>query len=152
MRVGVLFWLQVPALALETSIVLSVLDAQTASRRFHKLKIVTNNSPGWLAQSETLVHEIDESSPLHDMDEHQFAMAGGMFHVVVHALNGVLLTSMVVTTTYGGAAERPVLFGARLVPMTTFNAEEDSLTYDYAKISTYESTRNQLRRPTGVFD
>eukprot|EP00037_Helgoeca_nana_P012070 m.108935 g.108935 ORF g.108935 m.108935 type:complete len:399 (-) comp21238_c0_seq2:128-1324(-) len=143
---------KVPALALETSIVLSVLDAQTASRRFHKLKIVTNNSPGWLAQSETLVHEIDESSPLHDMDEHQFAMAGGMFHVVVHALNGVLLTSMVVTTTYGGAAERPVLFGARLVPMTTFNAEEDSLTYDYAKISTYESTRNQLRRPTGVFD
>mmetsp|Transcript_10473 Transcript_10473/g.26905 ORF Transcript_10473/g.26905 Transcript_10473/m.26905 type:complete len:420 (+) Transcript_10473:2-1261(+) len=132
---------KVPAMAVEASVVVSLLDTTTASRRFHKLPLLAEG-PGWLGQSETLTHPIGPKSPLYGMDEAAFAAAGGMIHVVVHALNGVLLTPMVVTATYGAGSTRPVVFGARLAPMTTFNVETDSLVHDFAKISAYETRRH----------
>lgn len=103
-------------------------------RRLHDLKLVRDNSP-LFSLSWTVMHEIDESSPLADLDEAELHGSDVMFITTLTGLDGTF-SQMV----YGRALyfAEDVQFARRFVDVIDF-VEDGRIRIDYSKFHDTES-------------
>ena len=91
-------------------------DGDTPVRRFYDLDMESEGCIHALRHTHTFTHVIAGESPLCGIAEQEFADGEGHFSVVVHALNGVMLTHMVSVGTY---CNNSVIFESAYASMET---------------------------------
>ncbi len=98
----------------EVSVVLSLRDPETQMRRFHALTLERNRISLFPANW-TVVHPIDETSPLAGLVEADLLASGAEFIVLVKAFDDTFSQTIYQRTSYTAAEVR---WGARFLPMT----------------------------------
>ena len=103
------------------------------SRRMYDLKLEMNHSP-FFALSWTVVHVIDESSPLYGITEQEIADERIRLHATFVGIDDVY--AQTVHWWHAYTADH-IVFANKFVDMVTFN-DDDSVIIDYTKIHLYE--------------
>lgn len=112
---------------------MSVKEGDALVNKFYPLKLELAKI-GWLNLSWTLVHEIDEASPLAGFDAEDFSMSGGEFMVTVKAFDD-RFNSMVTTRTSYTFDE--VIYGAKFEMMYGDNDERTKTLLHLDKLNDY---------------
>lgn len=99
----------------EATVVLSQLDPETGTRRFHALKLERSRINLFPANW-TVVHPIDDASPLAGLDDAALRKTNAEFIVLVKAFDDTFSQTIYQRTSY--TAEE-VLWGPPFVPMTS---------------------------------
>ncbi len=99
----------------------------------HELKLETNTSP-FFALSWTVVHVIDEFSPLFGLEKQQLLEEKIRIHITFVGIDDVYAQTVHCWHAY--TADQ-VVFAKRFIDMITFQPN-DSVTIDYTKIHQYE--------------
>ncbi|MGR8946623.1 MAG: ion channel [Gammaproteobacteria bacterium] len=108
-------------------------DNPYIARRMYDLKLVTDRSP-FFALSWTIVHVIDEDSPLYGITQQQIVDEAVRVHATFVGIDDVY--AQTVHWWHAYTADH-IVFAQKFVDMVTFNAD-DSVIIDYNKIHLYE--------------
>jgi len=100
----------------EATVSLSFLEADSGTRRFVTLAL-ERSKINLFPTSWTVVHPIDESSPLSGMKEEELRQAQAEFIVLIKAFDDTFSQTIYQRTSY---TADEVLWGARFQPMTRF--------------------------------
>lgn len=103
------------------------------ARRMHELGLQTNRSP-FFALSWTIVHVIDEDSPLYGLEENDLSEEGIRVHATFVGIDDVYAQTVHWWHAY---TAKQIVFAKRFVDMVRFEAD-DSAIIDYTKIHLYE--------------
>ncbi len=103
----------------EATVVLSRLDPQTGARRFHTLALERNRINLFPANW-TVVHPIDDASPLAGMDAAALRQINPEFIVLVKAFDDTFSQTIYQRTSY---TAEDVVWGASFAPMTRTTAD-----------------------------
>ena len=97
----------------QAEVVLSMKSGETQARIFESLPL-ERNTINFLPLSWTIVHPIDENSPLYGMTKEEFDQADVEFIVIIKAYDETFAETVYSRTSYVGTE---VKWGARFVPM-----------------------------------
>jgi inward rectifier potassium channel len=99
----------------EATVVLSWLDGESGTRRFHTLPLERNRI-NLFPTSWTVVHPIDDASPLFGLTEADLRLAQAEFIVLIKAFDDTFSQSIYQRTSY---IATEVTWGVRFQPMAT---------------------------------
>jgi inward rectifier potassium channel len=103
----------------EATVVFTFLDAESGSRRFVTL-VLERSKINLFPTSWTVVHPIDEASPLFGLKDEDFRKAQAEFIILIKAFDDTFSQSIYQRTSY---TADEVLWGVRFRPMSTFGVD-----------------------------
>jgi inward rectifier potassium channel len=122
----------------EATVALSYLDGESDTRRFVTLAL-ERSKINLFPTSWTVVHPIDESSPLFGMKDEDLRKAQAEFIVLIKAFDDTFSQSIYQRTSY---TADEVLWGARFQPMTTIGSD-GRMEMDVDRVSATEAVRTR---------